>query len=146
MNIFVTDICPIKSAIFLDSKRVIKMVLESAQMLSTTMWYYGKIGPYKITHINHPCSIWARETRMNYLWLYAHFMALCTEYTKRYEKTHKCENYSKVFYEFADKIPNGKLTSFVNCTTYKNEPNVYKAYTKYLQDKWKTDKRSPVWT
>lgn len=51
MNIFATDPCPIKSAQFLDDKRVIKMILESAQMLCTALHQlgYDKEIPYKQT-------------------------------------------------------------------------------------------------
>ena len=77
------------------------MVLESAQMLSTA-WrepndlrssefsskYADEHELYKTAHPNHPCSIWVRQARENYKWLYRHFVALCDEYTHRYGKSH----------------------------------------------------------
>ena len=93
MNIFVTDPDPVISAQTLCDKHVVKMVLESAQMLSTA-WreysseYADEHELYKTAHLNHPCSIWVRLARENYRWLYKHFVALCEEYTHRYEKTH----------------------------------------------------------
>lgn len=61
MNIFVTDISPIVSAQALDDKRVVKMILESAQLLSSAIFInsqsiYNDI--YKPTHLKHPCTIW----------------------------------------------------------------------------------------
>lgn len=44
---------------------------------------------YSATHINHPCSIWVRESVENYNWLVDHFFALANEYTYRYGKHHK---------------------------------------------------------
>ena len=93
MNIFVTDPDPVISAQTLCDKHVVKMVLESAQMLSTA-WreysseYADEHELYKTAHLNHPCSIWVRLARENYRWLYKHFVALCEEYTHRYEKSH----------------------------------------------------------
>ena len=63
----------------LPDKLVVKMPLESAQMLSTAHRVLDgddiadELGVYKIAHINHPCTIWVRETSQNYLWLYYHF-------------------------------------------------------------------------
>ena len=43
MNIFVTDRCPIQSARNLPDKHIVKMPLETCQMLSIIYsdWYYG---------------------------------------------------------------------------------------------------------
>ena len=84
MNIFVTDPCPVKSAQEQCDKHVVKMVLESAQMLSTAWRVFDNEAAenaemYKQAHLNHPCSIWVREAQENYIWLYKHFDALCTE-------------------------------------------------------------------
>ncbi len=46
---------------------------------------------YSPTHINHPSTVWARESSFNYKWLHDHTLALCKEYTYRYKKVHKCE-------------------------------------------------------
>ena len=145
MNIFVTDPNPVISAQRLDDKRVVKMVLESAQMLSTAIWECGGTGFYKKTHTNHPCSIWARTTKKNYIWLYNHFQALLQEYTARYRKTHKCADYIPDIIKGFDLIPDGDLTPFANCTTYKEETNIHKAYQMFMCDKWENDKRTPRW-
>lgn len=90
MNIFVLDVCPIKAAQMLGNKHVVKMILETGQMLSTIQRRYGSTadGLYKATHANHPCTVWARESASNYRWLVAHFKALSDEYTFRYGKIH----------------------------------------------------------
>lgn len=137
MNIFVTSDCPIQCAAFLDDKRVVKMVLESAQMLSTV---YG--GPYKPTHSNHPCTVWVRESTGNAGWLYEHFLALCAEYTKRYNKVHKCESLASLFKSKIEQSQ--KVTPFVNCTPFKDQ-QVFVAYRLTLMEKWKNDKRAPTW-
>lgn len=101
MNIFVTDFCPIKSAQVLPDKHIVKMPLETCQMLSivaSKKWGYG-FGdlprmdgtPYKTekgAFRNHPCTIWAQQ---NWSWLIRHGLALCDEYTYRYGKVHSCE-------------------------------------------------------
>lgn len=43
---------------------------------------------YSCTHLNHPSSIWVRESHSNYIWTYDHFKELCREYTFRYDKIH----------------------------------------------------------
>lgn len=153
MNIFVTSNCPQLSAQYLDDKRVIKMILESAQMLSTTINYYGGDGPYKSTHQNHPCSIWARQSQGNYMWLLLHFEFLCDEYRKRYgdHKKHKSESYLQKFYDGLLLVPEGDLTPFANCAahsglglSFKHLP-VTEAYKTYLTERWKNDKKEPKW-
>jgi len=103
MNIFVTDQCPIQSARNLPDKHIVKMPLETCQMLAIIYsdWYYG-IGqlhkldgkPYATKHgafRKHPCTIWAAESYWNLSWLISHGMALCDEYTARYNKVHACQ-------------------------------------------------------
>ena len=101
MNIFYLDHSPIKSAQAMTNKHVIKMILESAQLLSTAHHILdGEASPfkadlYKMTHQNHPSAVWTRESYQNYTWLYDHFLALCEEYKIRYKKTHKTEKMLK---------------------------------------------------
>ena len=104
MNIFVTNQCPIQSARNLPDKHIVKMPLETCQMLAIIYsdWYYG-IGqlhklngqPYATKHgafRKHPCTIWAAENYWNLSWLISHGMALCDEYTARYGKVHSCQS------------------------------------------------------
>jgi len=99
MNIFYLDHDPQKAAEYQCNKHVVKMILESAQLLSTTHYVFKSVYLdvlYKPTHINHPCSIWVRQSHQNYNWLYQHYEALCDEYTWRYGKSHKSESLSSL--------------------------------------------------
>lgn len=92
MNIFYVDHDPVVAAQSLCNSHVVKMILESAQMLSTAhriIDFRDDLELYSSTHVNHPCSKWVRESHMNYEWLYDHFIGLLDEYTYRYEKDHK---------------------------------------------------------
>ena len=67
------------------------MILETAQLLCGVHWVIGKEAPYKLSHKNHPCSIWVRSSLENYLWLCELGLELCSEYTYRYQKKHKSQ-------------------------------------------------------
>lgn len=145
MQIFVTYPDPIKCAKYLDNRRLIKMVLESAQLLSTAIHLNGDIGPYKITHKNHPLAIWTRTSQSNYQWLLQHLEALCAEYTRRFKKIHKTSTLIGIFSNKLKLIPSGKQTPFINCTTYKHIENVFISYRLELRKKWKNDIIKPRW-
>ena len=103
MNIFVTDRCPVQSARNLPDKHIVKMPLETCQMLAIIYsdWYYG-VGklykqdgtPYRTSHgafRNHPCTQWAAANQYNLAWLILHGVALCDEYHQRFlPKVHTC--------------------------------------------------------
>jgi hypothetical protein len=94
MNIFYFDDSPIECAIAQPDKMLVKMPLETAQMLCTAHReidgdkYADEVGLYKRAYWNHPCTVWARESKLNYLWLYVHFLALGSEYKFRYGREH----------------------------------------------------------
>ena len=69
------------------------MVLETGQLLCSVhhLTSDGKDIPYKLSHKNHPCSIWARKSLSNYIYLGELGIALCNEYTSRYGKVHKTQ-------------------------------------------------------
>lgn len=92
MNIFWLDTDTVKCAEYHCDKHVVKMILESCQLLSTAHHVVGNESdaPYKKTHTNHPCAIWARDNKSNYILLHKLGVSLCNEYTKRYRKVHKC--------------------------------------------------------
>jgi hypothetical protein len=85
MNIFVLDNDPFKAAEYQCDKHVVKMVLETAQLLCSA----HETAPYKRTHYKHPCAIWTRSSLSNYMWLCEHGLGLAREYTFRYNKVHK---------------------------------------------------------
>ena len=94
MNIFYLDRDPKIAAQMMCDKHVVKMILESAQMLSTAHRvldgdeYADKNGLYKKAHVNHPSSIWVRCSYQQYKWLYDHMVALMEEYTYRLSLIH----------------------------------------------------------
>ena len=90
MNIFVLSNHPTTAARMQHDKHVVKMVLESTQMLCSAFEPKHK-PPYKRAYFNHPCTIWTRTSKENYEWLLLHALSLCTEYTYRYGKTHASE-------------------------------------------------------
>ena len=91
MNIFILDYDVKKCAKYHVDKHVVKMILETAQLLCGGHWVVNSEAPYKLSHKNHPCSIWARESLTNYLYLCELGLELCYEYTYRYGKKHKSQ-------------------------------------------------------
>jgi hypothetical protein len=147
MNIFILDEDPVRAAQMLCDKHVVKMCLETAQMLSTISG-----GPYKPTHANHPCTVWAKYSRSNYLWLYYHGMAIAEEYEFRYAKEHKCKAVIHSLFEIPEKIPGIGTgpTPFAQAMPdqYKNT-NAVDAYRDYYMSKlafleW-TKRETPEW-
>lgn len=93
MNIFVLDEDPKFAAEMHCDRHVVKMILESAQILSTVHHLLGSSDRAitKPTHANHPCVKWAAASQQSYYWLYDLARQLCNEYTFRFENRHKYE-------------------------------------------------------
>ena len=91
MNIFVLDRDPKIAATMLCDKHVVKMIVETAQMLCTAASKLGHDVPYKPTHAKHPCTLWVGESKSNWNWLLDHGLEMCSEYTLRYNRTHKTQ-------------------------------------------------------
>lgn len=98
MNIFVLSLRHHVAATALVDKHVVKMILESAQLLSTAFVCVvpehrrTDVQCYKKTHANHPCAVWTRERKVNFVWLGLLSLAIGKEYTFRYKKIHKSES------------------------------------------------------
>lgn len=92
MNIFYLDKDINKSVKAYVDKHIVKMQLETAQILCSNIWFFGKEAPYRKTHINHPSTIWARSSKANFNYLLQLGFAICKEYTFRYGKVHKSES------------------------------------------------------
>jgi len=94
MNIFLLDYDVVKCARYHCDKHCVKQLLEAAQLLCGAHHVTNsKLDiPYKLSHKNHPCSIWVRESLSNYLYLCELGLELCKEYTYRYEKRHKSQD------------------------------------------------------
>ena len=119
------------------SVHVIKMILETTQLLCSA-WHmtdpeHCVYKPcYKLTHKNHPCAIWTRESIQNYKWLCELGIELCKEYTHRYGKIHKCQAYIYDLSLNIPKLPNIELTAFRQAMPdmYKDK-NAVEAYRQY---------------
>lgn len=174
MNIFATDQCPRRSAQVLPDKHVVKMPLESCQMLSIifSKWYYdwGTIPksdgePYatkKGAFRNHPSTKWAAESIYNTAWLIQHGCALASEYNERYGKIHTCTTAlfeaKKLFHRKAEKAITcySMATNFSRAMPdefkYDKSIDTFTAYKRYIASKpWVKDnylripERKPDW-
>lgn len=112
MNIFALDADPMTAALYHCDKHCVKMVLETAQMLCTNINLTGVKSPYKSCHLNHPCTVWTRKSRSNFIWLCELGLSLCMEYTFRYNKVHASESVINFCYEHRHNIDDGSLTDF----------------------------------
>lgn len=153
MNIFVLDLDPKKCAQYHCDKHVVKMLLEHAQMMSTICRLQGLDVGYKSTHANHPCTIWARESMQNYVWLYTMNCYLNDEYKLRYNHTKNHKSFDLAEDLPVPNLPNIPMTPFVKAM--KNFPECYSiddpvlAYRQYYMNHkrqfcaWKTEQ--PAW-
>lgn len=136
MNIFATDINPVICAQQHCDVHVIKMILETAQMLSTAHFIFSRkrVG-YRATHINHPCAYWVRSSIQNYKWAYDLFVALLDEYEYRFGRVHKSSEHKKALAQIPP-LPDIGLTQFV-----KAMPNEFRSlsscasYRRYMRAK-----------
>jgi|TARA_R100000149_G_C5873167_1_gene136958 hypothetical protein len=178
MNIFALSKDPVESAQQMIDKHVVKMPTESCQMLHTNSLYFlfwnchGREPSlkelkqfHKESHfsylmkpamLNHPSTIWARQNKSNYMWLYNHALALCKEFTYRYGKTHGTEK--RILDSFTFDYNEDELTpvSIAMADEYRLPPkkhswdfviDSYRHY--YLEGKWKfaswKNNRMPQW-
>jgi len=174
MNIFVTDPSPRVSARVLPDKHIVKMPLESCQMLSIiySKWYFNWGDLYRIdgqpyetrkgAFRNHPCTKWAAENHYNTAWLIQHGCSLSFEYYLRYGKVHSCTKTlfeaKKMFhrivgqsitcYSMADNFARAMLDEFKLDTSI----STFDAYKMYIASKpWVCDnylrmpERKPDW-
>ena len=121
MNIFVLDRDPVRAAQAHCDKHVVKMILESGQMLSAAHWlgwqkmlkidtglkrkeFMARLSDavdprlrpiWKMTHVGHPCTQWTQRVWGNYMWHSRLGLALCDEYTRRYGRVHKAHEYHR---------------------------------------------------
>lgn len=103
MNIFFLHTNPRRCARWHCDKHVVKMLLETCQLLYTCHWLGSpdfstaplRTGTeqrgYKKSHWNHPCAKWIRLSLSNYIWLSTLGLELLREYKFRYNnKDHAC--------------------------------------------------------
>ena len=148
MNIFVTSPNPRFAAQTLPDKHIVKMPLETCQMLSivaSKKWGYNfgtlpKLDgtPYnteKGAFRNHPCTIWAQT---NWSWLIQHGLELCAEYTHRYNKIHSCQHtmeHAVEIFPQQDSDPTDFV--FAGPDVFKHDKNIgiFTAYKRYIASK-----------
>ena len=138
MNIFYLHVIPALCAQMHVDKHVVKMVLETTQLLFG-VWHV--VDPehtfytptYRLTHKNHPCARWARASRANYAWLCELGLALCREYTHRYGRTHKCEAYLESLRRHVPPLPIDHFTALPMAMPdiYKGDDGAMRAYRRY---------------
>ena len=149
MNIFFLSFIPREAARLHCDKHVVKMILETSQLLYSAHWILNPEGlnenAYKLAHKNHPCSIWVRTSLSNYMWLASLGFWLCREYQYRYgeHKIHKTERHILWLREnLPIGIPDIPMTSFPQAmpVEYKrdNAVDAYHAY--YRENKVKVRK------
>ena len=152
MNIFALSDNPRQAAQYHADKHVIKMILETAQMLCCP---FAGEAPYKATHKKHPCTLWAVESRENYLWLIELGRELHEEYKFRYgrDREHASAKVIEWCYEHIDDLNLGQSgrTPFAQAMPdeYKSSNPIesYRQY--YLGEKQKllqwTKREAPDW-
>lgn len=157
MNIFYLSEYADEAAEMHCDKHVVKMILETAQLLSTAHRvldgddYADRAGLYKITHTNHPSAVWVRQSEANYYWTLHLLWYLCAEYSKRYHKVHKTARLIDALAVVPDNIPDGDFTEPPQCMPdeYKHLDTVVAYRTYYQNEKadfavWKYT-QAPTW-
>lgn len=158
MNIFASDDDPVKAAHNLDDQRLIKMILETAQILCSALHNMNcdTEGLYRPTHTRHPSVVWACTARGNFGWLVLHGLALNNEYKRRFSKEYDHKSTS-VILDCAERFNDSRLnelgmTPFPNVTNITGNISVVKKYRLYLiQSKWSdgkarwTNANKPSW-
>ena len=182
MNIFILHEDPIEAAIMHCERHILKMIIEHTQMLATTYYHTidihrkkeiaenqekvkklfkgfprkdedGNDKPYAITHVNHPCTVWTRESLTNFNWLLDCTKYMCEEFTYRYGGKHSVEFIIDWMYENPPNLKDIGLTEFAQAMpdVYKSDSatEAYRKYyafkTTYMKVHWKLEDRIPNW-
>ena len=120
MNRFIIEETPEQIAESLCDQHIVKMPLEETQMLCSAIWHHApdyaeEKKLYKPVHVKHPCSIWARENRDNYLFAWNLARCMFDEYTIRYKRTHDSRKLLLALINGSRFIPSGKMTRHPQC-------------------------------
>lgn len=134
MNIFALSDNAEEAARWHMDRHVVKMPLESAQMLCTALHLHGHAAKYKPAHPKHPCTLWSALNRENYIWLCGFGLELCREYTYRYGRRHASEDVINACMDRSGLLNPGVRTEFAQAMPdeYKN-PCPILAYREYYR-------------
>jgi len=145
MNIFAIEgsdnnIDWVKSAQSQDNYRVVKMILESCQMLCTTLNELSskQVTPYRSTHKSHPSTKWVRASSANFESLAEHTMAMLEEYTERFGKVHKCASVLEKCLDIYDPslFPSQEQTRLPLAMPYEfHSDNIIESYRRFYASK-----------
>tara|TARA_R110002153_G_scaffold110985_1_gene252555 strand:+ start:361 stop:855 length:495 start_codon:yes stop_codon:yes gene_type:complete len=113
----------------------------------------GNDKPYAITHVNHPCTVWTRESLTNFNWLLDCTKYMCEEFTHRYGGKHSVEFIIDWMYQNPPKLKDIGQTEFAQAMpeVYKSDSvtEAYRKYyaykTTYMKVNWKLEERIPYW-
>jgi len=91
MNIFYLHQSAIIAAEMHADIHVGKLLLECCQMLSTAHHEHGNGDnvTYKPAHLNHPCTVWVRESRLHYMYVATLADHLGRQFELRFGHPHK---------------------------------------------------------
>lgn len=151
MNIFILDLDMKRCAEYMVDSHCTKMILEHSQMLSTACRLSGLEVGYKITHLNHPCNIWARTSLSNWLYLRDLTKSIHEEWQYRYGHAKNHKAYDVVLSLPVPRLPDNGMTPFAQAMPVQyrgtNAVNAYRSY--YNGDKrhlfkWK-NREVPTW-
>jgi hypothetical protein len=152
MNIFAFSPDPWESALWLDDVRKNKMILETAQLLSSAVAINDPSWAshvYKPTHLGHPCAKWVMQSKLNYSWLMTYMYSLASQFGK-----HKSFELFNTFEDYYYKgwFPSEAQTPFPNCAansdlgiSFKHIPDVHEAYRLYISERWRRDTIMLTW-
>ena len=157
MNIFFLDKTPELSAEMLCDKHIPKMLLESAQMLSTALHSHTmgiSTGIYKEAYPNHPMTKWVGFNRDNFNWALENAMWIDEEYKTRFKKQHKSGKVIQCIIDndYYKDIPDGFFSEPPQCMPDEYKDNNYvTAYRNYYKGekeyfaKWEKGRQQPEW-
>lgn len=165
MNVFYLDHNTAFAAKALVDKHIVKMPLETVQLLSTahrildgqeiTITHNGRNKKryvlscekrnemlYQASHINHPSAVWCRQNRSNYRWLAHYLIDMCFEYHARYGRHFKFFENGLVdeLLNFPENLPEGEFTQPPPAMPehYKVQGDAIESYRRYYAgDKWR---------
>lgn len=151
MNIFVLDYDPALAAQYHCDQHVGKMLLESVQILSTVSWKRGWPAPYKPTHKNHPCVLWAEENIDHWKWLETLAWRLSEEWRFRRGSSHQ-SSLALAKIKHIGKVPEApKYFALCMPEEYKDFSDPVSSYRQfYIAEKkrfanWKWKRKEPYW-